>query len=157
MDLKRNIIELKNEIDTKFDLAMSFANSEIVFTDIPFDEVNIQTISAIQNVIYYIKIIDINGSFNSSVFCQNFFKLKSNKKIKFPQVNSNNKLHFLFSHHSFITLLSQNVNYSIYIKSKLPKLPFFCSMEDKCRSKFNFFLKIRAGNDESYEKMIRNK
>ena len=36
------------------------------------------------------------------------------------------------------------------------KLPFFCNMEDKCRSRFNIFLKFRAGNDESYRKMIQS-
>jgi len=36
------------------------------------------------------------------------------------------------------------------------KLPFFCMMEEKSRNKFNFFLKIRAGNDESYLKLIKS-
>lgn len=34
-----------------------------------------------------------------------------------------------------------------------PKLPFFCSLEEKSRSKFGLFLKFRAGNDETYRKM----
>ena len=42
------------------------------------------------------------------------------------------------------------------LKYKAPDLPFFCSMEDKCRNRFNIFLKIRAGNDESYMKMIQS-
>ena len=36
-----------------------------------------------------------------------------------------------------------------------PKLPFFCSMEDKFRNRFHIFLKLRAGDDDAYEKMIR--
>ena len=44
----------------------------------------------------------------------------------------------------------------IFIKTQLPKLPFFCDMEDKFRNKYKVFLKIRAGNDESYMKMIKN-
>lgn len=40
------------------------------------------------------------------------------------------------------------------LKYNPPKLPFFCSMEEKSRNKFRVFLKLRAGNDESYRKMI---
>lgn len=35
------------------------------------------------------------------------------------------------------------------------KLPVFCRIEAKFRNKFNVFLKIRAGNDEDYRKMIK--
>jgi hypothetical protein len=40
------------------------------------------------------------------------------------------------------------------VKAELPKLAFFCSMEDKFRNRFNVFLKLRAGTDEAYMKMI---
>ena len=92
--------------------------------------------------------------FSSLLFKAQF---KTENKINLPLFDldtSNNKLNFSFNHHSFITPYSQNANYSICIKSDLPKLPFFCNMEDKFRNKFNVFLKIRAGNDESYMKMI---
>lgn len=36
------------------------------------------------------------------------------------------------------------------------QLPFFCNMEDKFRNRFHVYLKLRAGNDEVYEKMITN-
>lgn len=38
-----------------------------------------------------------------------------------------------------------------------PKSPFFCSLEEKSRSKFGLFLKFRAGNDETYLKITGTK
>jgi hypothetical protein len=33
---------------------------------------------------------------------------------------------------------------------------FFCRMEDKLHARFNVWLTLRAGSDESYRKMIAN-
>jgi hypothetical protein len=44
----------------------------------------------------------------------------------------------------------------VSLKYNSPNLPFFCNMEDKSRNRFNIFLKFRAGNDESYRKMIQS-
>jgi hypothetical protein len=41
------------------------------------------------------------------------------------------------------------------VKYTPPKLPFFCSMEEKSRAKFGLFFKIRAGNDQDYRKLIK--
>ncbi|MDP1800928.1 MAG: hypothetical protein Q8L81_06230 [Bacteroidota bacterium] len=68
--------------------------------------------------------------------------------------SSHSNLNFSVDRYYGINPYSQNSNYSICIKSQLPKLPFFCNMEDKFRNKFSIFLKIRAGNDESYMRMI---
>lgn len=32
--------------------------------------------------------------------------------------------------------------------------PFFCNLEDKFRKRFNVFLKLRVGNNDSYRQMI---
>ena len=40
------------------------------------------------------------------------------------------------------------------LKYQPAKLPIFCRMENAFRDKFKVFLKLRAGNDESYMKMI---
>lgn len=42
------------------------------------------------------------------------------------------------------------------VKTEMPKLPFFCSMEDKFRNKFNLFLKLRAGTDDWYMSVIKS-
>ncbi len=42
------------------------------------------------------------------------------------------------------------------LKYVAPKLPFFCRMEEKSRSKFGLFLKLRAGNDEDYSKLNKS-
>ena len=36
------------------------------------------------------------------------------------------------------------------IRNQAPPLPFFCSLENKFRNKFNIYLKLRMGNDEMY-------
>lgn len=76
-----------------------------------------------------------------------------NEGIKWPVMLANN-----------CTPISKSLN--MYNSSLFPlkkdltfkyhpaKLPFFCGMEEKCRNKFNLFIKLRAGNDESYRKMI---
>jgi hypothetical protein len=46
-------------------------------------------------------------------------------------------------------------NRSFVLHYQPPKPAFFCGMEDKFRDRFNIFLKLRAGNDESYMKMIK--
>lgn len=73
----------------------------------------------------------------------------------FTHCNLKNRIDFSFNLCPLIDAYSQNTNY-IYIKTQLPKLPFFCSMDDKFRNKFNVFLKIRTGNDESYRMLIQN-
>jgi len=60
---------------------------------------------------------------------------------------------FRFNTIPLMNVYSNSKN-NISIKTQLPKLPFFCDMEEKCRGKFNFFLKLRAGNDEAYLRMI---
>jgi hypothetical protein len=56
---------------------------------------------------------------------------------------------------SIMRILAQEVKMPISLKYNPPKLPFFCSMEDKFRAKHRVFLKIRTGNDEDYRKMIK--
>ncbi|PBQ32947.1 hypothetical protein CNR22_14580 [Sphingobacteriaceae bacterium] len=51
----------------------------------------------------------------------------------------------------------QTLKKDLSMKYEPAKLPFFCAMEEKSRAKFKIFFKFRAGNDESYEKMIGNK
>lgn len=68
----------------------------------------------------------------------------------------------LFSPHKLVSFPAVNVtplpapefNRPLEFNYNAPKLPFFCSMEDKFRNRFNIFLKFRAGTDESYMKMI---
>lgn len=91
------------------------------------------------------------------IFCFSFLLSKAQDKI-FPFSNyaPKSSIDLRFNYSPLVNIYSKSVN-NISIKTQLPKLPFFCNIEEKCRSKFNIFLKIRAGNDESYERMIRNK
>lgn len=59
--------------------------------------------------------------------------------------------------HSRSILLSpdREVKKPISLKYDPPKLPFFCSLEDKFRARHRVFLKIRTGNDEDYRKMMK--
>lgn len=64
----------------------------------------------------------------------------------------------LFFHTNTLTD-SPNINYHFLNKrtdlyTAPPKLAFFCKMEDRFRNKFNVYLKLRAGSDEEYMKMI---
>ncbi|MEO6305850.1 MAG: hypothetical protein ABIP51_22075 [Bacteroidia bacterium] len=92
----------------------------------------------------------------SSLLFKAQFKLVD--KIQWPLFNSyfsnKNKLNFSFDRSFVFQNPTQNAN-MIFIKVDLPKLPFFCNMEDKFRNRFSIYLKIRAGNDESYMRMIK--
>jgi len=80
------------------------------------------------------------------------------------QVQSREKIYWpvLYTHHFTVyskSLVPTNspffpVKKDLTLKYNAPKLPFFCNMEEKSRNKFHVFLKLRAGNDESYMKMI---
>jgi hypothetical protein len=76
------------------------------------------------------------------------------KVFVFSNSHAKTPLDFRFNSFPLMNLYSLKSINTTSIKTQSPKLPFFCSMEEKCRSKFNFFLKLRAGNDESYMKMI---
>jgi hypothetical protein len=66
-----------------------------------------------------------------------------------------------FSNTLFITNLSpflashekENSNISIFLPS-IKHTAFFCVMEDKVYGKLNVWIKLRAGSDEIYRKMI---
>lgn len=80
------------------------------------------------------------------------FSLTEPKQVLFSDNTS------LFFHPNTLTL-SPNINYHILNKrtefyTVPPKLAFFCRMEDRFRNKFNVYLKLRAGSDEEYMKMI---
>gem|GEM_PF-6132501 len=40
--------------------------------------------------------------------------------------------------------------------SSINDLPFFCAMECKVRKRTNIWIKLRAGDDESYMKLIKS-
>jgi hypothetical protein len=40
------------------------------------------------------------------------------------------------------------------LKIEMPKLAFFCGIEEKCRKHLGIFIKLRTGNDEAYRTMI---
>lgn len=91
------------------------------------------------------------------IFSFSFMLFKAQDKVfSFSNCVPKNLLTFRFNSVPLMNTYSGSTA-NIYIKTQLPKLPFFCNMEEKCRNRFNVFLKIRAGNDESYERMIRNK
>jgi len=56
---------------------------------------------------------------------------------------------------SILRTLDREVKMPISLKYDPPKLPFFCSLEDKFRARHRVFLKIRTGNDEDYRKMMK--
>ena len=69
--------------------------------------------------------------------------------------------------HSFyikpFKLSSESLSFSLSSTKKATNLkyhpaplPFFCAMEEKSKNKFHIILKLRAGNDESYMKMIKS-
>lgn len=68
---------------------------------------------------------------------------------------------------SLLTCLAQNKAQSIlFANGKQPNTflriepfkhtAFFCRMEDKLHARFNVWIKLRAGSDEIYRKMIVN-
>lgn len=93
------------------------------------------------------------------VFCFSFLLFKAQGKpdstINFALLDSPAyRAYFRSSYYPSFIPYAHYSNFSMCLKTPLPKLPFFCNMEDKFRNKFNVFLKIRAGNDESYMRMI---
>lgn len=75
-------------------------------------------------------------------------------KISWPPLNTFERK-FYFRPFNSATASFFPVNRSFVIHYQPPKPAFFCGMEDKFRDRFNVFLKFRAGNDESYMKMIK--
>lgn len=67
--------------------------------------------------------------------------------LSFPSSVSTSQIILSFSSASWLKK-------DLSMKYQPAKLPFFCSMEEKSRNKFHVFFKLRAGNDESYMKMI---
>ncbi len=86
---------------------------------------------------------------NLTIDAQNKFPTKVNWSPFVGYTSDVYKTHF-----QSVVSKSQLLNKPPTLNYQPAKLPFFCNMEDKCRNKFNIFLKIRAGNDESYTKMI---
>ena len=90
------------------------------------------------------------------IFCFSFLVFKTQNITSFS-VHPKKTRAYNFYFPSMPIIKSFNVSPNcIFIKTQLQKLPFFCNMEDKFRNKYKVFLKIRAGNDESYMKMIKN-
>lgn len=54
------------------------------------------------------------------------------------------------------SLQNYSASKDLSMKYHPAKLPFFCAMEEKSRNRFKITLKFRAGDDESYRKMIRS-
>ncbi|HTA61091.1 MAG TPA: hypothetical protein VK835_01490 [Bacteroidia bacterium] len=54
---------------------------------------------------------------------------------------------------SFLSLPEKENNISMFLPS-IKHTAFFCVMEDKVYSKLNVWIKLRAGSDEIYRKMI---
>jgi len=44
---------------------------------------------------------------------------------------------------------------SVIKPGSVNEMPFFCAMECKVRNYTNIWIKLRAGNDDSYMKMIK--
>lgn len=100
-----------------------------------------------------------------------YFK-KSLLPIIFVFYCSSYKAQLKFKHISplvFVTTNSAPINFSPFesrlkvkqtskfvngLKIEIPKLPFFCGMEEKCRQRLGLFIKLRIGNDDTYRRMI---
>ena len=65
------------------------------------------------------------------------------------------KLFFTSTGFAFIPKTTFPHPCDVTIKSEVPKLAFFCNMENKFRNRFNVYLKLRAGNDDMYRSLIR--
>ena len=48
-------------------------------------------------------------------------------------------------------------SYTPVIESAVHYTAFFCKMENRFRDKFNVWIKIRAGNDDEYRKLIEER
>ncbi|MBA3681180.1 MAG: hypothetical protein H0W73_08445 [Bacteroidetes bacterium] len=89
-------------------------------------------------------------------FCFVLFKAqdKSFNLSGFTNCTPKSVRDFRFTSIPLMNVYSQKNIKDLSIKTQLPPLPFFCNMEEKCRGRLSFFLKLRAGNDESYMRMI---
>lgn len=86
-ELHQSIVNYKNDIDLKFQTAISSVNYNFEFDSILFSELEINKIEKIQNVVYYIEIQNFDKN-ESESFLNSFLKFKNaNKKIKLPQIN----------------------------------------------------------------------
>lgn len=88
-------------------------------------------------------------------FCAAFGFAQTRTKHKTDWLAVNNNL-FLPACFSLKPLPAPQLKNMLCVKTELPKLPFFCSMEDKFRNKFKVFLKLRAGTDDWYMSVIRS-
>ncbi len=50
-----------------------------------------------------------------------------------------------------------SLNNPLFIKHELPQGAIFCRMEEQLWHKFNVWIKIRAGSDEMYRKLIETR
>lgn len=79
-----------------------------------------------------------------------------------PLLNFKSHPLFFVSHTSALTANEFIMYRTPILQKKLPQiysssvndLPFFCAMECKVRQHTNIWIKLRAGNDDSYIKMI---
>ncbi len=89
-------------------------------------------------------------------FCSSF----ASKAQKIEQLNFvssqlvPNVLFLSFKNETFAGTAFNKATPSLLMKANKQHLPFFCNMEDKFRNRFHVYLKLRAGNDDVYEKMI---
>jgi len=91
-----SIQNLKNQIDNKFKEAISHIDENFKFNCIEFSETEISKIEKISNVIYYIEISN-SEDFQYEIFLNKFKEFKeSNKHIKLPQINIENKSKILY-------------------------------------------------------------
>ena len=79
--------------------------------------------------------VNLMMKFNHDKMDRNSFYQPIVKQIYFPQTAP-----------KLFTPLSLNFSRA--------RQPFFCNLEDKFRKRFNVFLKLRVGNDDSYRQMI---
>ena len=73
--------------------------------------------------------------------------LKAQSNLVKPLFLKTNSSAFLSSYEK------ENSNISIFLPS-IKHTAFFCVMEDKVYSKLNVWIKLRAGSDDIYRKMI---
>ena len=84
------------------------------------------------------------------IFCFSF-------GITFGQTGNFNYNRLNFSENKKLQLQTQpsTVLSLSNVKYEIPKGAVFCRMEEQLRSRLNFWVKLRAGSDEAYMKMIK--
>ena len=97
LELLEGIKKFKNEIDDKFETAISLVDENFEFECVEFSETEINKIEKMSNVIYYIEIYDFQD-FQCDTFLKKFKKFKDSnkKKIKLPQINKESKSKILY-------------------------------------------------------------